>query len=119
MASNHLSRLEKLSPAKRALLVEALRVKAIRQSAVEIIPPREQKSPVVLSFAQQRLWFIDQLEPGNPAYNCPAAVSLSGALDVEALQKCFNYLVARHEALRTTFVAIDGLPHQLIAAPAP
>ncbi|HEX5873154.1 MAG TPA: amino acid adenylation domain-containing protein, partial [Pyrinomonadaceae bacterium] len=81
--------------------------------------PVSRTGALPVSFAQQRLWFIDQLEPGNPAYNCPAAVSLSGALDVEALQKCFNYLVARHEALRTTFVAIDGLPHQLIAAPAP
>src|ERR1700741_2274634 len=110
------SRLEKLSPAKRALLIEALRANAMRQSVVEKIPARAQKSPGVLSFAQQRLWFIDQLDPGNPAYNCPAAVSLSGPLDVAALEKCFNQLVARHESLRTTFEAIDGLPYQIITA---
>jgi amino acid adenylation domain-containing protein len=119
MSTNYTSRLEKLSPAKRALLVEALRADEEWRSAFKKIPPRAVKSPVVLSFAQQRLWFIDQLDPGNPAYNCPAAVSLSGALDLNALCAAFDHLVARHESLRTTFAAIDGLPHQIISPPAP
>ena len=111
------SRLENLSPAKRALLVAALRKDALKQSAGKKIPRCAKKGPVVLSFAQQRLWFIDQLDPGNPAYNCPAAVSLRGPLDLEALQQSFNHLVARHESLRTTFVALDGLPQQIVSAP--
>ena len=119
MSPTRTSRLEKLSPAKRALLVEALRADEERRSAIKKIPPRAVKSPVVLSFAQQRLWFIDQLDPGNPAYNCPAAVSLSGTLDLRALSASFNYLVARHESLRTTFAAIDGLPHQIISPAVP
>src|SRR5207237_1451461 len=81
--------------------------------------PAPPSAALPVSFAQQRLWFIDQLDPGNPAYNCPAAVTLTGPLDFEALQNCFNYLVARHESLRTTFVSLDGLPHQIISAPAP
>ncbi|MFP2933624.1 amino acid adenylation domain-containing protein, partial [Pyxidicoccus sp. 3LG] len=72
-----------------------------------------------LSFAQQRLWFIDQLEPGNPAYNLFTALRLDGVLDVAALEQSFSELVRRHEALRTTFIASDGQPTQVIAPPAP
>ncbi|MGB8507209.1 MAG: condensation domain-containing protein, partial [Pyrinomonadaceae bacterium] len=116
MSPTHTTRVEKLSPAKRALLIQILRADAAQRSAVTKIPPRAQKSPVVLSFAQQRLWFIDQLDPGNPAYNCPAAVSLVGSLDLAALRTSFDHLISRHESLRTTFASIDGLPHQIISA---
>jgi amino acid adenylation domain-containing protein/non-ribosomal peptide synthase protein (TIGR01720 family) len=75
--------------------------------------PREQALP--LSFAQQRLWFIDQLQPNSPAYNIPAAVRLTGQLDLAALQRSLNDIVRRHEALRTTFVAVAGQPEQVIA----
>jgi aspartate racemase len=68
-----------------------------------------------LSFAQQRLWFIDQLEPGNSAYNCPAAVRLKGPLNVAALEQSVNEIVKRHEALRTIFTTVDGQPAQVIA----
>ncbi|HYO59970.1 AMP-binding protein, partial [Archangium sp.] len=67
-----------------------------------------------LSFAQQRLWFLDQLEPGSPAYNIPAAVWLEGALDAEALERCFREVVRRHEALRTVFPQHEGTPSQHI-----
>ena len=66
------------------------------------------------SFAQQRLWIIDQLEPGRPTYNIPFNVRLSGALDVRALQSAFDYLVERHETLRTVFDARDGVPMQVV-----
>ncbi|MBZ4423407.1 condensation domain-containing protein, partial [Myxococcus sp. RHSTA-1-4] len=72
-----------------------------------------------LSFAQQRLWLIDQLEPGSAAYNMPTAVRLSGVLDIAALERALHALIERHESLRTTFAAQDGEAVQLIHAPAP
>jgi amino acid adenylation domain-containing protein len=68
-----------------------------------------------LSFAQQRLWFIDQLEPGSIVYNVPAAFRLAGPLDVSALERTLGEVVGRHEVLRTTFTATDGRPLQVIA----
>ena len=68
-----------------------------------------------LSFAQQRLWFLDQLEPGNPTYNMPAAFRLKGLLHVAALEQSLNEIVGRHEALRTTFGMVGGEPIQVIA----
>ena len=79
-------------------------------------------STLPLSFAQQRLWFLDQLEPGNPAYNLAAAVLLTGPLDRPAFAASLEEVVARHEALRTTFGPADdadGEPVQRIAPPAP
>ncbi|NET07737.1 MAG: amino acid adenylation domain-containing protein [Symploca sp. SIO2B6] len=67
-----------------------------------------------LSFAQQRLWFLDQMEPGNPIYNMPGAVRLKGSLDVVAFERSFNEILRRHEALRTTFKTVDGQPVQVI-----
>ena len=67
-----------------------------------------------LSYAQQRLWFIDQLEPGSAAYNIPCAVRLIGPLDAEALGRSLNEIVARHEVLRTSFPSRDGEPRQKI-----
>ncbi|RYZ40297.1 MAG: non-ribosomal peptide synthetase, partial [Myxococcaceae bacterium] len=75
--------------------------------------PRTGHEP--LSFAQQRLWFLDQLQPGSGLYNLPSAVRLTGRLDVAALERTFTELVRRHEALRTTFQGLDGEPIQVIA----
>jgi NRPS condensation-like uncharacterized protein len=75
--------------------------------------PRREYMP--LSYAQERLWFLDQLEPNSPAYVIPAALRLTGSLDVPALGKTFNEIVRRHETLRTTFAILDGQPSQLIA----
>jgi amino acid adenylation domain-containing protein len=66
------------------------------------------------SFAQQRLWFIAQFEPGNPFYNLPAAVLLKGRLNVVVLELSFKEIVRRHEALRTTFATVDGQPVQVV-----
>ncbi|MFP2934863.1 condensation domain-containing protein, partial [Pyxidicoccus sp. 3LG] len=79
--------------------------------------PVSRTGALPLSFAQQRLWFIDQLEPGNPAYNIFTALRLEGVLDVSALERAFAVLVGRHEALRTTFVTVNGQPSQVISAP--
>ncbi|UCE20065.1 MAG: amino acid adenylation domain-containing protein [Gemmatimonadota bacterium] len=67
------------------------------------------------SFAQQRLWFLDRLEPQSPAYNIPIALRLKGRLNVRALERSFNEIVRRHEVLRTTFAEMDGQPVQVIA----
>ncbi|MEU9634591.1 amino acid adenylation domain-containing protein [Streptomyces tendae] len=72
-----------------------------------------------LSFAQQRLWFFDQLIPGNPFYNLAFAYRLSGPLDVRALEGAFTEIVARHEALRTRFANDGGVPRQVIDPPYP
>ncbi|MDB9510445.1 amino acid adenylation domain-containing protein [Kamptonema animale CS-326] len=80
-------------------------------------PPIERVSregELPLSFAQQRLWFLDQLQPGNPAYNIPAAVRLKGILNLEVLERSFQEIINRHEALRTTFNTVEGRPIQVI-----
>ncbi|HET9478022.1 MAG TPA: condensation domain-containing protein, partial [Pyrinomonadaceae bacterium] len=69
-----------------------------------------------LSFAQQRLWFLHQMDPSNAAYNMPLAFRLSGQLEVEALQWSLDEIVRRHEILRTTFDVLDQAPMQLVAA---
>lgn len=69
-----------------------------------------------LSFAQQRLWFLAQLEPDNPSYNLRQTLRLEGALDVNALEQTINHIIARHEALRTTFKMVDGEPVQVVSS---
>ena len=74
--------------------------------------PRNAELP--LSFAQQRLWFIDQLEPDTAAYNLSAAMWLNGPLDIEALERTLNEIARRHEVLRTNFATSAGRPRQMI-----
>ncbi len=71
-----------------------------------------------LSFAQERLWFLDQLEPGSPAYNMPGGLRLAGPLDARALAAALSEIVRRHETLRTSFPAVAGQPVQRVAPPA-
>ncbi|MEG4088332.1 amino acid adenylation domain-containing protein [Microcoleus sp. Pol12B4] len=80
------------------------------------IVPMGREGNLPLSFAQQRLWFLDQLVPNNPFYNVPAALRLTGSLNFPALQQTFNEIVRRHEALRTTLAVVSGQPVQRIAA---
>ncbi|HEY0606205.1 MAG TPA: amino acid adenylation domain-containing protein, partial [Herpetosiphonaceae bacterium] len=86
------------------------------------LQPSDRSRPLPLSFSQERLWFLDQLEPGSALYNIPFAMRLSGQLDVAILERAFTALIARHESLRTTFTqgvpAHDGQPVQVIAPPA-
>jgi amino acid adenylation domain-containing protein len=80
----------------------------------ERISRRARGGPVPLSFAQQRIWLVDQLSPGSAAYNVPIALRLRGPLDGAALRASVRSVIQRHEALRTTFASIDGVPHQVI-----
>ncbi|HET6850667.1 MAG TPA: amino acid adenylation domain-containing protein, partial [Pyrinomonadaceae bacterium] len=79
----------------------------------------DRNGPLPLSYAQQRLWFLDQLEPDSPLYNIPVVVRLNGWLDTIALERGFSELVRRHESLRTCFVESDGQPTQIILPPSP
>ncbi|MEP7013026.1 MAG: amino acid adenylation domain-containing protein [Acidobacteriota bacterium] len=81
--------------------------------APPLVPlPRGASMP--LSFAQQRLWFLDRLEPGTPLYNIPAALRIEGPLEPRLLALCLSEIVRRHETLRTVFVASEGAPTQVI-----
>ena len=104
-----------LSPKQRQLL-ELLLSKQGADVSESLILPRSRATDLApLSFAQQRLWFLHQLEPDSPAYNIPTALRLRGPLNVAALQTALTALVERHESLRTTFAARDGKPFQRIA----
>ncbi|MEV6424514.1 amino acid adenylation domain-containing protein [Streptomyces sp. NPDC051662] len=81
------------------------------------ITPAGRDRGLPLSFAQQRLWFLDEFESGNPAYNAGGVLRLTGPLDISALSAALSALVVRHESLRTTFDAVDGRAVQLIGDP--
>jgi amino acid adenylation domain-containing protein len=114
-------RLTGLSLQERALLFEKLREK--KKSAPEAsrpdLPlgprPRPEETPPPLSFAQQRLWFLDRLRPGDPMYNIPQALRIVGALSAAGLRRALGTVVARHESLRTTFRVAGNEPVQVIA----
>ncbi|HEU4562676.1 MAG TPA: amino acid adenylation domain-containing protein, partial [Longimicrobium sp.] len=94
------------------------RVEEMRRAGVPVLPPVvpvERTGALPLSFAQERLWFIDRLEPGSAVYNVPVARRLGGALDHAALERSLGEIVRRHEALRTVFGKVDGSPVQVIA----
>ena len=102
---------------KELLLVRLARLnkpgnQAAQNSRMVAKPVRPKNLP--LSFAQHRLWFLDQLQPGNPAYNISLALRLEGSLDEQALHRSIHETVRRHEALRTSFAARDGEPYQFI-----
>lgn len=97
-----------------SFLKAAHRTTSQTSTQIPIVPvSRDVNLP--LSFAQQRLWFLDQLVSNNPFYNVPAAIPLRGSLNLAALEQTFNEIVRRHEALRTTFAMVADQPVQVIA----
>src|SRR5215210_168353 len=113
-------RLAGLSREQRALLFEQLRQHRERgRAALPVRIPRRPPDldPVPASFAQERLWFLDRLELGNPAFNIPAALRLLGDVSPDLLEAILGEVVRRHEALRTTFQERGGQPVQVIAPP--
>jgi len=102
------------------VLAMSQRIEQIKQSgAVLKVPPIRRikhEGAAPLSYSQQRLWFIDQLEPNQATYNIPAAVRITGPLDIPALHKCLGEIVNRHESLRSHFHAVGGQPQQFIEA---
>lgn len=111
---NFSTRIASLTPAQRAILMTHLQEHKKSTSAREITRRLDHSNVAPLSFAQQRLWFLDQLEPGV-AYNLPFALRLLGPLDVKRLEQCVNQIIKRHEILRTTFKQVAEQPVQVIA----
>ncbi|HEX5870735.1 MAG TPA: condensation domain-containing protein, partial [Longimicrobium sp.] len=100
----------------------AARIGSVRGAAEEAAPdivPIDRNGPLPLSFAQERMWFLDRLLPGTALYTIAYRIRLRGATDAEALRRALQDLVHRHEALRTVFPPRDGKPVQVVTVPAP
>ncbi|MBD9358038.1 non-ribosomal peptide synthetase [Methylomonas albis] len=111
------ARFASLSPAKQALLQKARQAAGGDEFTEGVIPRRASGGTwPPLSFAQQRLWFLDQLEGPGATYNMPNAIRLNGPLNLPSFEAVFQEIVRRHEVLRTNFIQQNGLPVQLIHA---
>ena len=106
-------RIARLSPEQRAVLEQRLAQKSAPVPS-EAIPARPPERSAPLSYSQERLWFLSQLEPENYAFNRPFAFRLRGPLDSAALRKAINSIVERHEVLRTVYPSEDGQPRQVV-----
>ncbi|WP_456441214.1 condensation domain-containing protein, partial [Caldithrix abyssi] len=100
---------------KRELFEILLREQGIELNDLVILPQPRNANRFPLSFSQQRLWFLDRLEPGSPLYNIPSILRIKGDLNIKALEKSLNEVIKRHEVLRTTFAEENGHPLQVIA----
>ncbi len=119
--SSILDRLAQLSPERRRLLQKLLEQEAVATEGTGEIRRRSAGARLPLSFAQQRLWFIDRLDPGTAAYNMPFPLRLRGTLEARVLRRALSEIVRRHEALRTVFADDGGEAVQGVrpAAPVP
>ena len=118
MTDQHSKGAFNLSPKKRAIL-DAFRQQHGLDSSAILPIERNSSAPLPLSFAQQRLWFLDQLTAGSVGYNMPLAFQIRGPLNVTALQLNLSEIISRHEALRTRFNLLDGSPVQTVAPAEP
>jgi len=132
LAMKLIARLQEAFEVKLSLLnfLDALTIRGLAEAidrsrsagAIEVLP---ELSAVMhdghppLSFAQQRLWFLNQFDPENPAFIIPAYVQINGPLNAAVLERCFGEIVRRHEALRSTFATVQGEPVQTIVSPGP
>src|SRR5690242_2713400 len=111
-------RLAALTPEQRGEWHRRLAASGLADADAEIAPPPADAGPLPASLMQQRLWLLDQMEPGNPFYILPLlGFRLQGPLDARALAAALSEIAHRHEALRTTFAALDGAPIQVVAPP--
>lgn len=113
-------KLARLSPEKRQILLQKLQESnknGEKQQNLKAIKKQENKGFVELSYAQQRLWFLDKLEGPNPAYNMPALFRLKGDINIKALTSSIEAIVERHEMMRTVFTEIEGRAYQKIIKP--
>src|SRR2546425_9846604 len=113
--SQNSQRIANLPPEKLALFFMRLKGESVETRPDQVTPRRNGNHLIPLSFAQQRLWFIDQLNPNTPAYNMPAPLRFTGPMNLPVLEQSLQEIVRRHEALRTTFEAVKGQPVQVIA----
>src|SRR5579872_345570 len=113
-AQNMLVQMADLSPTKRKLLELRLSKKGLERHQA-FIPKREDCLTAPLSFAQQRLWFLEQLQPNTSTYIMANAVPMLAPVNVSVLEQVLNEIVRRHEVLRTVFPIIDGSPTQVIS----
>ncbi|HET7460396.1 MAG TPA: amino acid adenylation domain-containing protein, partial [Longimicrobium sp.] len=105
-------------PVVSGLAAEIERLRGAGAAAVEgAIAPAAREGDLPVTFAQERLWFVDALDPGSPVYAIPFSYRVTGDLDSDALRRALAELVRRHEPLRTTLPAVDGVPVQRIALP--
>jgi len=102
-------------PTVAALAAWVEEVRRVAAPALAAIPVAPRNRPLPLSFSQQRLWFLDQMQPGSTLYNMPVTRCFHGVLDVRALERALGEIVRRHEVLRTTFAEVEGAPAQIIA----
>ena len=113
--SDLVNNISELSPERRKLLELLLREQGVDVSRTLILPHSRDRDRFPLSYAQQRLWFLDQLQPGTALYNIPTAVRMRGKLDIPTFQRSVDALVQRHETIRTRFESDAGQPVQIIS----
>src|SRR5215471_2399699 len=119
--NNSIKSTEALSQKKRALLELLLKEKRASAPVTNKIPRRPPAPYAPLSFAQEQMWFLDQLNPGSSYYNLPVSIRFKGKLDVGALGLSLSEILRRHEVLRATYDVVEGKLAQIVhdAAPQP
>jgi amino acid adenylation domain-containing protein len=110
---------DRLSEAKRLLLEKRIHGLAKPSASRHGIRPMGGGPVFPMSFAQERLWFLDQMEPGSPFYNIPMACLISARVDVPTLERALTEVITRHQALRTVYRLVDGEPRQVVLPPHP
>ncbi len=108
---------EEIAERKEEILAFLKTAKVEQQTTPSLIPRSEREGVLPLSFSQERLWLLEQLSPGNYAYNMPGAIRLRGELNLVCLEQALDEILTRHEVLRTTFKTLDNQPVQVITHP--